>query len=221
MLDRILDERREHHRRHARREQRRRGIDGEVQALAHADLLHAQVRRDEVDLLGERAVVRAHAWQRGAQVARELSEHGAFGTGIGVAQPPHIGERIEEEMRLDLRLQEPQAGRELLCLELAAAQVGRERLLLCGLRAQVVNVAGNQHRARAEPGSKDEKHVARAFADRDSPHRIAHECRCPGSDQHGDDRDDETVARAAPGGVEHQQSRDQHRHASNEEDGQA
>ena len=56
-----------------------------LQALAHADLLHAEVGGHQVDLLGERGLVRAHLRQRGAQVAGELAEHRATRAGVGLA----------------------------------------------------------------------------------------------------------------------------------------
>src|SRR5439155_1202334 len=117
VLDRVLDQGREHHRRNASLEQRRRHVDRALQPRAHADLLHAQESANELDLVGERSVVVAHPRQRRAQVPGELREHGAPRAGVALAEAPYIGEGIEQEMRLDLRLQEAQPRLELLLLE--------------------------------------------------------------------------------------------------------
>ncbi len=104
VLDRILDEGREHHRRNTGLEQRCRHVIRALQPRAHADLLHAKESRYELDLVGERNVVVAHPRQRGAQVPGKLSEHGAPRAGVALAEAAHVGKSIEQEMRLDLRL---------------------------------------------------------------------------------------------------------------------
>jgi len=71
VLDRVLDEGREHHRRHARGEQRRRRIDRGLEPRPHADFLHAEVGRDEIDLLASVVSFSACA-AAPAQIAGEL-----------------------------------------------------------------------------------------------------------------------------------------------------
>src|SRR5205814_2868306 len=107
--------------------------------------------RNEIDLVSEGGLVLAHPRQRRAQIARELSEHRAARGGVALAKPANVGERVEQEMRLDLRLQQAQARRELLCLERAAAQLRGVRLRLARLRAQVEHVARDENRPRADP----------------------------------------------------------------------
>ena len=82
------------------------------QARAHADLLHRQVREGERQLVAERRVGCAHARQHRAEVARQVLEHRVRGGRIGLEQPPHVGERVEQEVRLDLRLhhEQPRLG---------------------------------------------------------------------------------------------------------------
>src|ERR1700694_1122066 len=129
MLDRVLDERREHHGRNASVQERRRHVDQALEARPHADLLYAQESRNELDLVGERSVVVAHPPQRGAQVTCQLREHGAPGAGVALAQTSHVGKGVEQEMRLDLGLQEAQPRLELLLLERGALQLGGGWLL--------------------------------------------------------------------------------------------
>ena len=49
-----------------------------------------------------------------SEVAQQVGEHGSSGRPIGAQQATHVGQRIEEEVRLDLGLQQLQsAGHEL------------------------------------------------------------------------------------------------------------
>ena len=129
MLDRVLDQGREHHRRNAGAQQRLWHVDQALEARAHSDLLYAEVSRDELDFVGETGVVVAHPRQCSAQIACKLREHGAPCAGIALAEAAHVGQGIEEEMRLDLRLQEAQPRLELLLFERRALQLRSVGLL--------------------------------------------------------------------------------------------
>ncbi len=74
-------------------------------------------------LVLERGHRRAHARQHRAQVPHEVLEHRARGRGIGAEQPPHVRERVEQEMRLDLRLHHLQPRLRELAVEIDAPQL--------------------------------------------------------------------------------------------------
>jgi len=128
MLDRVLDEGREHHRRNASLEQRRRRVDRALQPRAHADLLHAHESRNELDLVGERNVVSRILAARRADTGQAGRAWRAL-RGIALTEAPHVRESVEQEMRLDLRLQQAQLRLELLLLERRSLQLGGVDLL--------------------------------------------------------------------------------------------
>ncbi len=105
----------------------------------------------------------AHPRQRGAQIPRKVREHGAPCARVALAEAPHIGESVEQEMRLDLRLQEAQLRLELLLLECRALQLGGVDLFAHRPRVQIEDVAHDQHRRGNKPGDEriDHEHAAR------------------------------------------------------------
>ena len=70
--------------------------------------------------------------------------------GVGLDQVLHVGERVEEEVRLDLRLQELQPRLEHVLLELVALGLGAgdARLVARVLLAQ--DERGHHHAAEAD-----------------------------------------------------------------------
>jgi hypothetical protein len=124
MQHRILDQRLQQQRQQPRLPRRAVGVDRVAQPVLHARALHAQVGLGQRQLVGERHLVAAHLTEAGAQVVGEGAER-ALGLGrLVVDQRRHVGQRVEQEMRLDLRLQQPQLGLggALLRLQLAAAR---------------------------------------------------------------------------------------------------
>ncbi len=100
----------------------------------------------------------------GAQVGNQAVEHGAGLRRARAHQRAHVGERVEQEMRLHLRLQQTQARVARAALELAAfqleavRQVARESLAL------------PQHRRERDPGSEQHADEAQlAVADLAQP----------------------------------------------------
>ena len=69
------------------------------------------------------------ARHRGAQVGDQAAQHGGRLRRSRIDQRLHVRERVEQEMRRDLRLQQMQARIERLALELAALELERERLV--------------------------------------------------------------------------------------------
>jgi hypothetical protein len=118
-----------HQRLQQQRQQRRTpglrvGLDRVAQPVLHARGLHVQVGLGQRQLVGQRHLVAAQLAEAGAQVLGEGAER-ALGLGrLVVDQRGHVGQRVEQEMRLDLRLQQPQLrlGGALLGLQLAAAR---------------------------------------------------------------------------------------------------
>ena len=106
VLDRVLHERLQHHRRKYRGPQALRHVDRGLEAFLHAHRHDLQERAREIDLLAERRpATLAHLRHRRAQVADEALLHPGRARGIGADQLVDACERVEQEMRLDLRLQ--------------------------------------------------------------------------------------------------------------------
>ena len=106
VLDRVLDQRLQHHRREHRRFQAFGDVDDRSQALLHSNGHDFQERARQVQLLTERGPAAfAHLRHRRAQVADQALLHLRRALRVGLDQLVDARQRVEQEMRLDLRLQ--------------------------------------------------------------------------------------------------------------------
>ena len=131
VLDRVLDERLEQHRRHLRMGQAAVGVDGELQPPAEPRLLDVEIGAREGKLLIERRPLLVGSPQRVAEHFGELLDRRVGSRRIGVNERRNRVERVEQEMRIDLRAQrlelraarlQPQFLRELLLFQASALQ---------------------------------------------------------------------------------------------------
>ncbi len=74
---------------------------------------------------------------RRAQQLDQLQQHAARARWLAVDQADDVGEGVEQEVRLDLRLQRLQAGRDGLPLHLGAAPRSRRLGLRFGVAARL------------------------------------------------------------------------------------
>ena len=119
-------------RRQAEPAQRRGHLDRVLEAVFHPDLDDPHVGVDQVDLVAERVPAVAEPRERRAQVLDERLEHRLRARRVGVHERDHVGQGVEQEVRLDLRLQQAQlrfAGR---VLGGDLARLGAEELLEAG-----------------------------------------------------------------------------------------
>ena len=127
MLDGVLDEREQHHGWKVCREKLIRHGNAEPEPSSHPDLLRVEVGPRQPDFPPQRRAVVAHSRQRCAQVTTEAVEHRPAPRWIGLVEPLDVSKRVEQEVRLDLRLQHLQSRLEYLrfdsmSLELRFAQ---------------------------------------------------------------------------------------------------
>ena len=149
VADRILDQRHQHHRRKGQRLAAPPATSTRtVRRIAHPDLLHVQIRERQRQLVAERGVAAAHARQHCAEVARQVSSIASRGRRVGHEQPPHVGEGVEQEMRLDLRLHHLQARFGELALEFLVPHRFAVELrdgLLLAQQEEIAEHAGGDH----------------------------------------------------------------------------
>ncbi len=100
-----------------------------LQTIRHAHVHQLEIRLDQLQLAAERRDRLVEPRHRGAQIRDETAQHRRRLRRSGIDQRLHVGQRVEKEMRRDLRLQEMQARIERLALELAALELERERLV--------------------------------------------------------------------------------------------
>jgi hypothetical protein len=117
--DRVFDERLQQHRRDARLRERLRQLERVLQPAAHPYRLHVEIAAQEPEFLLERAALLARSGERCAQVAVQVREHDARALRVGLDQRIEVRERVEQEMRLDLRLQQLQLRLDRVALDLA------------------------------------------------------------------------------------------------------
>ena len=84
-----------------------------------------------------------------------------------VHQRLHVGERVEQEVRLDLRLQQAQPRIRLAALELAALELERQRLLARERVALPQDGADGDPRRKQDGDSHEQMNVVLAAAARD------------------------------------------------------
>ena len=139
VLDRVLDQRLDHHRRELGREQAVGHVDARLQAVFHAHLEDLEVGPDHRHLAAQvvrRRVRIAHRRHRGPQQRDQVLLHLAGARRIGLDQVIDRGQRVEQEVRLDLRLHRRHARLDDLALELfRLGRLGRHGRLHLGLDA--------------------------------------------------------------------------------------
>ena len=134
--DGILDQRQQGGRRTANLQRRRVDVDRVVEAIGHAHLHQLEIRPNQLQLALDRCRGLVEQRHRRAQVRREAAQHGRRMRRARIDERLHVRERVEEEMRRDLRLQQMEARVERLPLELAALEregqllIARKRFLL-------------------------------------------------------------------------------------------
>jgi hypothetical protein len=110
VLERVFHERLQQQRRHRGREQRRIALVGKVQLLLVPLARHAEVVLDERDFVAQQRGGTFPGLDRVTQHVREALGEALRRAGVGLDQVGERVERIEEEVRLHLRLQRPQLG---------------------------------------------------------------------------------------------------------------
>jgi hypothetical protein len=109
VLDRVLDQGEQHERREAKARDLLGHLDRDREPAADPQLVDVEVGARELQLLLERRRGLAHAGKRGVQVVQQPVEHAPALPGIAPIEPLHVGERVEQEVRLHLRLEGLQA----------------------------------------------------------------------------------------------------------------
>ena len=99
-----------------------------LEAIGHPHLHQLEVGPHQLQLALDCCGGLVEQRQRRAQVRREAAQHRRRMRRAGIDERLHVRERIEQEMRSDLRLQQMQTSVECLSLELAALE--RERQVL-------------------------------------------------------------------------------------------
>jgi hypothetical protein len=110
VLYRVFHQRLQRQRRQRQGAQRLRHVDVIGQPGVHANLQDAQVGLDQRQLVAERVPGHAQAAERSAQVVDEGLEHQPRTRRVVFHQARHVGQRVEQEVRFDLALQQLQAG---------------------------------------------------------------------------------------------------------------
>jgi hypothetical protein len=126
----ILDQGQQCRRRTANLQDRRVDVHRVLQAIRHAHLHQLEIRADEFQLALEsrrRLVQQRH---RRPKVLDQASKHCRRLRRARIDERLDVGERIEQEMRGDLRLQQMQTGVDGLPFQFAALERERERLMV-------------------------------------------------------------------------------------------
>src|SRR5207253_3896890 len=124
VLDRILDQRANHQRRNPRVGERFGNVDLQPQPRAHADLEDGEKGARERDLLAEAAILPARARSGDTQALTQAAQQLATSFGLFLVEAFHARERVEQEVRLDLRLQQLQARLDPLALDVDPVELG-------------------------------------------------------------------------------------------------
>ena len=110
MADGVFHQRLQQQRRHRQRGQLRWKPQLRVQARPHAHGHQRQVVVEPRELVGQRVRAGARGRQRGAQEGDQPVEHGLRARRVQRDQHAQVGQRVEQHVRLELRLQQPQLG---------------------------------------------------------------------------------------------------------------
>ena len=120
MLDRVLNKRQEHHRRHRSICDLAGNVTPRLEPTTHADHLNGEIRFGERHLACDGRAPPAHLRQRVGEVCDEVVDHRSTGAAVGRVKQLDVRERVEQEVRLDLRLEPQQLRLERALLELHA-----------------------------------------------------------------------------------------------------
>jgi hypothetical protein len=167
VLDRVLDQRDHHERRQRRVGDVRIDFRSEREPPSHADLLDAEVGLGQRDFARDRGVRLAHLRQRLGQVAQQVVEHRAAGGAVGLVEAAHVRERVEQEVRLDLRLKTQEPRLDGLLLERGPLAVEAAHFGLVLVLAPDVEIHhGEQRRENevARPRGREHSRQARRIA---------------------------------------------------------
>ncbi len=120
------------------------------QAIRHPHVHDFEIGAHQLELLPQRRRRFMQARHGGTQVSDQALQYfGSLG-GAGFHQRLHIGERVEKKVRLDLRLQQPEARIQRFAFQLAALQ-GEGGGLIAG-----ESIALPDKRAHGDPGTKQD-----------------------------------------------------------------
>ena len=145
----ILDQRQQGGRRTANLQRRRVDVHRVLEAIGHAHLHQLEIRSNELQLALDRRGGLVEQRHRRAQVRGEASQHGRRMRRARIDERLHVRERVEEEMRRDLRLQQMQSRVERLPLELTALERERQ-LLIAGKRFLLPDDRGERRPRREQ-----------------------------------------------------------------------
>ena len=126
---RVLDQRQQRHRRAAQAARRILDVELEREPVRQAHAHELEVGPHQLDLLAERRHRLVEPRHRRAQVGDEAAQHVGRLRRARFDQRLDVRERVEQEVRRHLRLQQVQSRIERQPVRLAAREVERERLL--------------------------------------------------------------------------------------------
>ena len=175
MLDGVFHQGLQHHRRQFHLAQVLRYLNLQVQACAHTDFQDVEVgaRPFQLRAQGRHGLLRAR--QRMAQIQNQVAQHFIGAHGVAAREQLRAGQRVVQEVRLDLRMQQAQLGhREFLFRHrlarfglLAAAPLRHPARDRARHRFRVFQVAAMVDEEPVGPG------IARRLADQGHAARLA------------------------------------------------
>jgi len=148
VLNGVLDQGLQQEARDAALERRRLGLQRNLQPIAEARLLHAQIGRQPADLRLDRDHRLVDAVERMTQVGREVAQHGEGGRRMIGDLLGHAVQRIEQEMRVELQAQLLKLGAQRLGL-------GAHGVAVLGLLGEL----GMDPEVAKAPADQDERAV--------------------------------------------------------------
>ena len=157
----VFHQRQQRHGREALCGQLGRYGDVPLQPVRHAHLHQLQVGTHQHQFIGQRGLAFVQARHGGAQVGDQALEHVGGAWRIAFHQRLHVGQGVEEEVRLDLRLQQRQACVHGLFFKAAALQLqlqrqrARTRLAFAQLRRERDQQPQHQRRAGRDDETGD------------------------------------------------------------------
>ena len=158
VLDGVLDERLQDQPRHLGVE--RLGIDvvAHRQAILESGLLDLQILLQELELLLQRDARRAAAVERQSQQIAQAADHPVGRVRVGVDQRRDRVQRVEQEMRVQFRLERLQPRLRQLRFELRLLHCARLRLAVVAERIARRRRSSIRHQRPVEVGQVDALH---------------------------------------------------------------
>ena len=158
----VLDQRQQRHRREAQAAPvRARASTPKLQPVGHAQVHQLEVGAHQSQLVAERRVGLVQARHRRAQIGDQVAQHRRRALGARLDQRLHVGQRVEQEVRLDLRVQQATAGRRAPASRACSSRArtagcgARLRIALAVQRAQRHHEADHQRRRRDRDEARD------------------------------------------------------------------